>query len=418
LQTMKIAVSKFKKDVRLIVRRYKAVRKYAAVSFVTLAMCALIVAFMTGVLYFKNDLFINDGGVVKQAFSMNDGLYDILTELNYEIGEFDRVSFSGIYNSKGTITIQRGFGVNVIADGKEYTVGAIEGESAETVLSYAGIAVNKYDVVLYEGSEIMVIRGFGVDVTADGLTVTVGTTGGTVADIIKKAGVILGENDIVNMDIDAKVREGDSISVNRVLYRERTDIELVPYETTTYYSNLLGVDEKEVIPGVNGEIERVYYEKLVDGVVVTSEVLSETTLSDPVTEIVTKGKALKTPYSKRDFAEINLENGLPVDYLYVVSGKSTAYNAYDGDGTASGRKLQIGTVAVDPKVIPYGSLLYIVSADGKRVYGAAVAADTGGFVGSDIVVDLYMGTFAEHFDDSCNWGARQVNIYVISEGVY
>lgn len=416
--TVKIVLLKLKKDIRRIVRRCGAVRKYAAVSFVTLAMCALVIAFMTGVLYFKNDLFISDGGVVKQAFSMNDGLYDILTELNYEIGEFDRVSFSGIYNGKGTITIQRGFGVSVIADGKELTVGAVDGESAETILSYAGIKVNEYDVVLYEGTEIMLIRGFGVDVTADGATVTVGTTGGTVADILKKAGVTLGEDDLISMDAGAKVREGDKITVNRVLYRERTDVRIIPYETTTYHSNLLGIDEKNVVPGVNGEIETVYFEKLVDGAVVTSEVLSEVTLKEPETEIVTKGKALKTPYSKRDFAEINLENGLPVDYLYVVSGKSTAYTAYEGDGTASGRKLQIGTVAVDPKVIPYGSLLYIVSADGRRVYGAAVAADTGGFVGSGIVIDLFMGTFNDNFDDACDWGARQVDVYVISKGVY
>ncbi len=70
-----------------------------------------------------------------------------------------------------------------------------------------------------------------------------------------------------------------------------------------------------------------------------------------------------------------------------------------------------GRVAVDPDQIPYGTKLYIVSSDGRYVYGYAVAADTGGFVwnGSGTTVDLYMNTYSE----CMSFGRRTVEIYVL-----
>ena len=72
-------------------------------------------------------------------------------------------------------------------------------------------------------------------------------------------------------------------------------------------------------------------------------------------------------------------------------------------------RLGVGTVAVDPNVIPYGTKLWIASADGKVVYGYAVAADTGAFVGGRTFIDVYMGSYKE----ACLWGRRDMNIYVI-----
>ena len=124
------------------------------------------------------------------------------------------------------------------------------------------------------------------------------------------------------------------------------------------------------------------------------------------------------PYAKMDDpTALKLENGLPTSYTRIVSGKSTAYTAGYGARTASGRLAEIGTVAVNPNVIPYGSELYIVAQDGSRVYGYAIAADTGlGLMDGTVLVDLYFGNRAEHYYDSCAWGAVNVDIYVLSEG--
>lgn len=102
-------------------------------------------------------------------------------------------------------------------------------------------------------------------------------------------------------------------------------------------------------------------------------------------------------------------NGLPVNYINVLRGKSTAYTANPGALTASGREVFQGYVAVDPNKIPYGTALFIVADDGS-VYGYAIAADTGTFAETgDALIDLFM----DDYDDCISWGARQVTVYVL-----
>ncbi len=103
------------------------------------------------------------------------------------------------------------------------------------------------------------------------------------------------------------------------------------------------------------------------------------------------------------------ENGIPENYLYCIEGKSTAY--YGGYMTATGSATRPGVVAVDPREIPYGTEMWIVSSDGRYVYGFARAEDTGGFIywPKGATVDLYMNTYA----DCCVWGWRGVKIYIL-----
>ena len=67
-------------------------------------------------------------------------------------------------------------------------------------------------------------------------------------------------------------------------------------------------------------------------------------------------------------------------------------------------------VAVDPRVIPYGTEWYIVSADGSYVYGYAIAGDTGGACRSGkVIADVFLDTY-----DACTrYGRRNMNVYVL-----
>jgi 3D (Asp-Asp-Asp) domain-containing protein len=84
----------------------------------------------------------------------------------------------------------------------------------------------------------------------------------------------------------------------------------------------------------------------------------------------------------------------------VMMMEATAYT-WTGNRTASGTWPAVGTVAVDPKVIPLGSRLYVEG------YGEAIAADTGGDIKGNRV-DLYMET-----EDECwQFGRRPVEVVI------
>ena len=103
-------------------------------------------------------------------------------------------------------------------------------------------------------------------------------------------------------------------------------------------------------------------------------------------------------------------NGVPTDYAYCITGKATAY--YSGTHTATGTRVRQGSVAVDPREIPYGTEMWIISADGSIVYGYCRAEDTGGFAQWEhgATVDLYMRAY----DDCVKWGWRGVNVYILN----
>lgn len=103
-------------------------------------------------------------------------------------------------------------------------------------------------------------------------------------------------------------------------------------------------------------------------------------------------------------------SGRPLHYTKKISGKATAY--CQGTTCATGVKVRPGYIAVNPKQIPYGTKMYIVSSDGKYNYGYAVAADTGGFAKKGtIVADLFMSSY-----DACiQFGRRNIDIYILED---
>ena len=69
-------------------------------------------------------------------------------------------------------------------------------------------------------------------------------------------------------------------------------------------------------------------------------------------------------------------------------------------------------MAINPGVIPYGSLLYITSDDGKFVYGYAYAADTGtALVQGKAFIDLYYETYEESVENA----VIPVTVYVLDD---
>ena len=275
---------------------------------------------------------------------------------------------------------------------------------------------------VFDNMNLLVRKAFKVNIFSDGKAKNVYLNKGTVADALDKANIRLGENDLVFPSLDTKLNAFTKIRIVRVKYDIKSEIQEVPYETEIIKDNSMFIDEEEIITeGVNGRRYAFYTEKYVDGKLEETLFSREKVLEKPVNEVKkvgTKHRATLSAFKNNGAAISHLEvpsdikfdkNGIPVDYKYCISGKATAYT---GDPeTSTGRKPMPGHIAVNPKEIPYGTELYVVSADGTYVYGYCIAADTGGFVKmGNTDIDLYMDN-----EDMCyDWGNRNVKIYVLN----
>ena len=298
-----------------------------------------------------------------------------------------------------------------VTDGTQSRVVLTMHNDPYKVLSTAGITLNQHDAIHVgkRTESIDVQRAMTVQVQADGISTVLHMTEGTVATALRRADITVNAQDTVSHDLSAPVSDGLCVSVNRVAYKEYTVTETIPYSTNTKYTAVLRPGVTKVIQsGSNGTRTITYRQTIVDGRLSETIKVGETVTKKATTKQVLKVSAYGTPLSKAPFnIQLNAKNQ-PVKYKKKFSGSCTAYSI--GSRGASGMKLGVGTVAVNPKKIPYGTKLWITSADGKFVYGYAIAADTGSFAkGNRTIADLYMGSY----DECCYFGRRDLNIYVL-----
>ncbi len=272
---------------------------------------------------------------------------------------------------------------------------------------------------------------FPVYITVADKTAEFLTRGGTVAEILKEAGYTVDRHDMIQPSADAQVRETVYIDYTDIDYTEKVRTKKIAHKTKTVYSDKLEKGVEQIVDGKDGLEKTTYTYKKVNGKVVKRTKGAVKTVRKPVDTLRTVGtkpkaaakkaetptaKAVRTSESVRCVSTlksgkpIELDaNNVPVKYKKKMTVQATAYT-HSGHRCATGVKPQPGYIAVNPNVIPYGTKMYIVSTDGRIVYGYAIAADTGGFIHSRPTnVDLFYDTLAECY----SFGRRNVNIYIL-----
>lgn len=235
-------------------------------------------------------------------------------------------------------------------------------------------------------------------------------SGTTVGELLYSLGVHYDGNDVLTPSEGKIIEDGEEISLSRVELEQFIETEKIPYSTVHKNSPLISNGAVTVAQeGQEGIKVTTYVKYTVDGEHEEVQVLGEQITRHPVDETVLIGG--QAPVSTLDFGVEVDENGKPLHYKQVFTNQvATGYSARRGALTASGRQALVGHVAVNPQEIPYGSKLYITSADGRFVYGCAVAADTGtGLLQGVVDVDLFYETYAE----SAMNGRKIVDIYVL-----
>lgn len=213
----------------------------------------------------------------------------------------------------------------------------------------------------------------------------------------------------------------DSVTVtvdSEVVYYDRI-VEEVPYETVRRPNpDMKKGTEKVVQTGVNG-LRTAIYEVVWNAGKESSRQFVEEVDTSVVDEIIEYGTGTGDVNSSDRITNVaknadgsgtlTFASGATLNFSSAKTMEATAYTAGYGGAdytTATGTFVHIGTVAVDKRVIPLGTKMYIVSTDGKVVYGTAVAEDTG-VRGNRI--DLYYDTYQQ----CINFGRRNCTVYFL-----
>ena len=287
-------------------------------------------------------------------------------------------------------------------------------DDAEDAYRLAGYDSDAYALVADSGEEGLVRRlrmekKFPVIVSVDGAQTQIKTISGTVRDIISAQGVTLGEYDEVTPAADTHLdltNQMQTITVARITKENLVQRVTVPYKTQKRNTSELTYGNTRVTQkGIDGTADQEVVVTKRDGVEIAREVQKETIIVEPQQEILEIGTG----------GAVVTRGGEALRYSSVFNMKATAYStegwSRENKVTAIGTLCRVGAVAVDPKVIPLGSRLYITSPDGKQwIYGTAVAEDTGGAIKGNRI-DLYFNTQAE-----CRkFGVQGAKVYVLSE---
>ncbi len=311
------------------------------------------------------------------------------------------------------------------------------------ILANAGVKLGEDDTVKREGNTFIITHYFTVFFNMDEKSTQIRTSACTVEQALKKAGVTLSGELGCSKPLDEMLYDTTFLDVAEVVYTEESEVVTLPYTYITQKTDTLYEGSTVIAKeGSTGSKTINYKVKLINGKevgrTVTSTVITKE-VKNGIKWVGTKSKASLRPNAKKiesiisshvdgpkkgvktsldvncisvlkPATPIQLDaNGVPVNAKYSKTVQATAYHESHG-GTATGIRQRPGVVAVNPNIIPYGTKMYIVSTDGKYVYGYAIAADTGGFINSRPTnVDLNFATEA-----ACKaFGRRNVTIYFL-----
>lgn len=304
--------------------------------------------------------------------------------------------------------------VTINLDGKKMkvvtfnsTVGKVL-ESKKIVVGPKDKTSPELDQKIKNGDIINIDKAVDVYVQVDGKNLCLKSAQDSVKDLLTAEGIKLGEEDKISPQLSTGITNGINIKIVRVdakIVEEKKELDFATIYKSD--SSLVTGTNKVVQDGQKGE--KVITHKLIyeDGKVVSSTVLSAIITKSPINKIINRGILGVLNFSR---------GGNQVYYTKTLKFKASAYTAAScgknpsssGYGrTATGVYAKrdpygYSTIAVDPRIIPYGTKLYIPG------YGLAIAQDTGGAI-NGYKLDLYFNTLNQCY----SWGVRNVNVYVL-----
>lgn len=311
----------------------------------------------------------------------------------------------------------------VITDGDRVMVHTTFVTDPAAVLNEAGLALGADDTYTTQTgngvSQITVRRQHTVDVHYGGQTIQASTNGEVVAELLERLNIPVDAYTSVSSPMDAATYSGMELRVTRTVRQEEVYTTALTHGVTYCNDSSIPAGTTQVLTeGVDGQLLCRATVEYVDGQEVSRTILEQTVVQQPITEVIAIGVGTREVAADYVPEEPYIGDGFIItttgEVLTYTDVMQTAGTAYSRDGkrrfTYSGTVVKVGSVAVDPSVIPLGTRMYIVSNDGEYVYGISTAEDIGAGV-DGARVDLYMDTTEE----AIQFGWRDCIVYILGE---
>lgn len=337
-----------------------------------------------------------------------DTVGDILADLNITLQKHDYLSLPTETKVKDQLAVEwmPAKKVTLSVDGKKEEIWTTA-DTIQELVQDKNINLHPKDQIkpgkdskIYKNMNIVVMKAFPVTLNNGGKKKKVWSTSTTVGDFLKQQGVVLNELDRTKPDTSQKVMPNDEIKVIRV--KKVTDVVEEPLEyavVTKKDSNLTQGEQKVIQHGQKGLVQKLYEIVKENGKEVSRSLIKKNVVKESKSKVVAVGSKRLTNQVSRGSQETARE-------LYVNSTAYTTNCNGCSSRTATGINLNanpnIKLIAVDPRIIPLGSKVYVEG------YGYAVAGDTGGAIKGNII-DVYFASKSEAY----RWGRRYVKIRIL-----
>jgi uncharacterized protein YabE (DUF348 family) len=257
----------------------------------------------------------------------------------------------------------------------EPTVG--EALLREGVLLYLGDTVRpSLGSPVRADMRVAINRSKSILITSDGHTVRTRTQRDTVGNSLVDLGIVVAGSDGATPRLEEQVVDNMEIRVVRVLETVQVERNWISYESVMAPDDQIEIDQQRLTQaGQDGEFRRRFKVQLVDGVEASKSLVDEWVAAEPVTRIVSYGRKIVSRPLETPEGTLSYWRKVQVYATsYSPARSGTPRTAAWYGRTRTGQQLRRGLVAVDPKVIPLGTRLFVPG------YGVAVAADIGGGV--------------------------------------
>lgn len=382
-------------------------------------MGSLCAASIFSVETFARDVYVNVDDSTIHSVTLDNNVDSILGSVGVTVSDRDIVEKFDDADGSLKVNVRRAFDITILNGTKKCTVKMTEGTVSDALKSL-GIEVGENDIVslplsapLSKDMNISVVQRVKVILCANGEEKEILMPKSyTVQDVLNHMRVNLGEDDSVSEDVSSKIYDGMKIEVGNIKFEEVVRTETIEREVVVNTSSSMNEGETKVLEeGKDGQHELKIKQKIQNGEVVDEEILSDTIISEPVAKVMVKGtkKVVSAPAAEPAKVAVSSTSDKK-EVSKVIYGSATAYTASAGARTSTGaRPVEGVTVAVNPKLIPYGSRILVESTDGS-FRRELTAQDTGGALRKgSAVVDIFMNS-----NSSCKqFGRKNVKVSII-----